>query len=92
MADSVKIGLSLIAVVAGCAPGPVARAPVDGVIISPYVQTAPVIDADLSDWDTSRFITVTPENGVFDLELGPDAHSDDADRIRHAAALRADDR
>ena len=80
-----------IAVVVGCAPGLFSRAPDDRVIISPYVSTPPVIDSDLSDWDTSTFITVTPENGVFDLELGPDAHSDDVDNLSFRFAVANDD-
>ena len=91
MGDSVKICFWVIAVLVGCAAGPAAKAPDDSVIISPYVSTPPVIDADLSDWDTSKFITVTPENGVFDLELGPDAHSDDAENLSFRFGVANDD-
>ena len=37
-------------------------------IISSYVVKTPEIDGDLSDWDVSKFIQVTPESGVFDAE------------------------
>ena len=47
-----------------------AQAQKDTLIVSLYVSSAPVIDADLSDWDTSRFIDVTPSTGVFDGESG----------------------
>ena len=39
-------------------------------VISPYVIEPPEIDGDLSDWDLSKFIHVTPENSVFDPESG----------------------
>ncbi len=37
-------------------------------IVSPYVTEAPVMDGDLSDWDQSTFIHVTPQTGTFDAE------------------------
>ena len=37
-------------------------------IVSPYIAEPPIIDGDLSEWDTSAFIRVTPQNGTFDGE------------------------
>lgn len=39
-------------------------------LISKYAYQAPQIDGDLSEWDLSRFIRVTPDSGVFDAESG----------------------
>ena len=85
-----SVSLLLIVALAGCLPRYADRAD-DSVIVSPYVSTAPVIDADLSDWDTSKFISVTPANGVFDLELGPDAHMDDAENLSFRFGVANDD-
>ncbi len=37
-------------------------------LVSSYIDKAPAIDGDLTDWDQIPFHEVTPENGVFDSE------------------------
>ena len=39
-------------------------------VTASYALEPPKIDGDLSEWDTTKFIHVTPQNGVFDAESG----------------------
>ena len=57
-------------------------------IISPYVTNAPTIDGDLSDWDTSTFIRVTPQTGTFDAESDS---TDDPNDLSFAFGVANDD-
>ena len=58
-------------------------------IVSPYVTKAPTIDGDLSDWDTSIFVRVTPQTGVFD---GESDSTDDPNDLSFAFGAANDDR
>jgi len=58
-------------------------------IVSPYLTEAPAIDGDLSDWDTSTFIRVTPQTGIFD---GESDSTDDPNDLSFAFGVANDDR
>lgn len=91
--------LLLLSILTGCAPAPPpapsgapsGRTGNPRVLLSTYVTRPPAIDADLSDWDTTSFVLVTPANGVFDLELGPDAHTDDPGNLSFRFGVANDD-
>lgn len=53
------LSLALAAAAAAHEPSP---------LVSPYTTAAPTVDGDLSDWDRSAFVEVTPASGVFDTE------------------------
>jgi hypothetical protein len=57
-------------------------------IVSPYVTRAPIIDGDLSEWDTSSFIHVTPQTGTFDAESDS---TDDPNDLSFAFGVANDD-
>ena len=58
-------------------------------IVSPYVTEAPVMDGDLSDWEPSTFIRVTPQTGTFDAESDS---TDDPNDLSFAFGVVNDDR
>ncbi|MEE2659925.1 MAG: sugar-binding protein [Candidatus Latescibacterota bacterium] len=58
-------------------------------LASPFVGATPVLDGDLSEWESFAFLEVTSENGVFDSESGS---SDGPDDLRFSFAVANDHR